>query len=266
MQEGTASRTAMGAARLRAAHQVLDGGRVFADPFALRILGVDASDLAAEGDADRSRRALRWFIACRSRFAEDALALAGSRQVVILGAGLDTYAYRHPQFAGRIFEVDHPATQQWKRERLAAAGIEVPDNLTFTPVDFERQVLAHELAHSGFDDTQATFFTWLGVVPYLSEPAIYDTLAFIAALPGGAHIAFDYANPDSGQQALERRVAEAGEALQTYFETEPFVARLRALGFRAIEDLSPRDIAARYMKRQIENERGGHLMHAATLD
>ena len=145
MQAGTPSRTAYAAAAHRAAHQVLENGRIFSDPLALRILGEEAEAVVREASADPSRRRMRLFIAVRTRFAEDALAEAienGVRQLVVLGAGLDTYAYRsrtsHPV---RIFEVDHPATQAWKRQRLAEESILVPETLTFAPIDFERETL-----------------------------------------------------------------------------------------------------------------------------
>jgi methyltransferase (TIGR00027 family) len=194
MQFGKPSRTALATAFHRAAHQVLEQGRIFADPLALRILGADAQTIVRQAEEDPSGRHMRLFIAVRARFAEDALAVAiegGVRQVVVLGAGLDTYAYRNP-FADRlpVFEVDHPATQAWKRQRLRDAGIPLPSSLTFVPVDFEREALAERLAMAGFDRTQHTFFSWLGVVPYLNQEAVWSTLAFIASLPNGAHVVF----------------------------------------------------------------------------
>jgi methyltransferase (TIGR00027 family) len=122
---------------------------------------------------------MRIFIAVRTRFAEDALAAAverGVRQVVVLGAGLDTYAYRST-LRDRlcIFEVDHPATQAWKRQRLVDAAIPIPNSLTFAPIDFKHQTLAEGLAAAGFDSAQQTFFTWLGVVPYLASVLFLPT-------------------------------------------------------------------------------------------
>src|ERR1035437_3638091 len=149
MQFGEPSRTARAAAFHRAAHQVLEHGRIFADPLALPILGEDAETVARKAEQRPSGRRMRIFIAVRTRFAEDALAAAverGVRQLVVLGAGLDTYAYRGAlRDRLRVFEVDHPATQAWKRQRLAEAAIPLPDNLTFAPVDFERQSLADGL-------------------------------------------------------------------------------------------------------------------------
>ena len=144
MQDGLPSQTARGAAAYRAVHQTLDGGSIFRDPFALRILD-DETRAGLDGiAADESLRPMRLLIAARSRFSEDMLSAAvtrGIRQVVVLGAGLDTFALRNPH-AGvglRVFEVDYPATQAWKRERLKDAGIEIPASLIFAPVDFERQ-------------------------------------------------------------------------------------------------------------------------------
>ncbi len=153
MQHGEPSRTARGAAAHRAAHQVLEGGAIFADPLALRILGEDAGSLAREALAHPERRGMRFFIVARSRFTEDAVAAASARgttQLVVLGAGLDTFAYRSSlRDRLRIFEVDHPATQAWKRARLAEAAIAAPPTLTYAPVDFERQTLADGLAARG---------------------------------------------------------------------------------------------------------------------
>jgi methyltransferase (TIGR00027 family) len=130
VRPGQPSRTALAAATHRAAHQLLEGGRVFYDPLALRILAEDPETVRRRADENPYRRRMRLFIAVRTRFAEEALASAverGVRQVVVLGAGLDTYAYRNP-FGDRlrIFEVDHPATQAWKRYRLASASIPLP--------------------------------------------------------------------------------------------------------------------------------------------
>ena len=199
MQTGRPSRTAWGVAAHRAAHQILEQGRIFSDPLAVRILGQDAETVAREAEEHPSRRAMRIFVALRSRFAEDALAAAverGMSQVVVLGAGLDTFAYRSTlRDRLRIFEVDHPATQAWKRELIEAAGIAIPGSLTFAPIDFEHQTLDEGLAAAGFERSRQTFFTWLGVVPYLTEEAVWSTLSFIASLPNGAHVVFDYSDP-----------------------------------------------------------------------
>ena len=279
MEAGTPSKTAFAAATHRAAHQVLEEGRIFIDPLALRILGEDAHSVARWAEERSSGRRMRLFIAVRTRFAEDALAAAiqrGVQQLVVLGAGLDTYAYRGTfRERLRIFEVDHPATQTWKRQRLADAAIPVPDNLVFAPVDFERQGLADGLEAAGFDPAQQTFFTWLGVVPYLTAEATWSTLGFIASLPNGAHVVFDYSDPPATFAAEHRisheeratRVAELGEAWVNYFEADQLRAKLTALGFSEVEDLGPRQIISRYFPHRASDgrDKGGHIVHAATV-
>ena len=278
MQIGEPSRTARAAALHRAAHQLLEQGRIFADPLAVRILGVDAGEIARDAEARPSARRMRLFIAVRTRFAEDALAAAaarGVRQLVVLGAGLDTYAYRGElRDRLRIFEVDHPDTQAWKRQRLAAAGIPLPPTLAFAPVDFERQTLADGLAAAGFDPAQPAFFTWLGVVPYLTSEAVWSTLGFIANLPNGANVVFDYADPPDSLPPEARarhehaaaHVAELGEPWVNYFEPDSLHAQLADLGFSEVEDLGPPEILSRYFPHRAANapRRGGHILRAAS--
>jgi methyltransferase (TIGR00027 family) len=278
MKRGKPSRTAWAAAAHRAAHQLLEQGRIFTDPLALRILGEDAETVARKAAERPSGRRMRIFIAARTRFAEDAIAAAvegGVRQVVVLGAGLDTYAYRSPWGDRlRIFEVDHPATQAWKRQRLREASILIPGWLTFAPIDFEHQTLAAGLAAAGFDSSQRTFFTWLGVVPYLSEEAVWSTLSFIASLPNGAHVVFDYSDPPASMPAEARfdhqrratRVADLGEPFLNYFKADELRAKLMALGFSEVEDLGPPQIAARYFPNRLSTlpDKGGHILRATT--
>ena len=221
---------------------------------------------------------MRVFIAARARFAEDALGDAigqGVSQVVILGSGLDTYAYRTPLcYRLRIFEVDHPDTQLWKRQMLERAGIVIPDSLTFAPVDFERQMLGEGLAAAGFDPGQQTFFTWLGVVPYLMEEGIWATIAFIAGVRGSAHVVFDYSDPPEtlSQEARARHdlrakhVADLGEEMRSYFKAEEIRAKLMAFGFSKVDDFGPAQIADRYFAgRGHTSDRGGHFILAAKL-
>src|SRR3984957_6227766 len=224
MLSGQFSRTALGAAGHRAAHQILEGGRIFADPLAFPILGAPPQAILAEASENPARRGLLFFIAARSRIAEEAARQAiekGARQIVVLGAGLDTFAYRLEGKDGlRVFEVDHPATQAEKRRRLAAAGIATPAHLTFAPCDFEHAELGDSLRAVGFNPNRRAFLLWLGVVPYLTEKAIFATLGFIAKLPGG-EVVFDYANPvetiadpamREHHKVMAERVAAAGEA------------------------------------------------------
>src|SRR5579872_5249364 len=183
--QANASLTARGAAAHRAVHQLLEGGKIFADPLAVAILGEDPDTMIREAEEDPPRRAMRLFIASRSRFAEDRVAEAvdrGVRQLVTLGAGLDTFGLRNPHRDKglRVFEVDHPATQAWKRERIAAT-IADPPALNFVAVDFEKQSFVDELIKAGFDAQAPAFFMWLGVTPYLTREAIAATLRAVAA-------------------------------------------------------------------------------------
>lgn len=277
MESTQPSRTALAAATHRAVHQELEDGRTFRDPLAVAIVGADPAGLVSDARANPQRRRMRLFIAARSRFAEETVAAAvgrGVRQLVVLGAGLDTFAYRNRHGADglQVFEVDHPATQEWKRARLAAAGIAVPASLTFVPVDFETQSLPEGLAGTGFDHSRRASFSWLGVVPYLSREAVSATLQFVATVPG-AEIVFDYSNPPEELTAEQRAahdaraalVAQAGEPWITYFDTEDLHAELRDLGLEDITDLGPTQLISRYFGGPADapNRPGGHLIRAS---
>jgi len=276
MHEAKPSRTALRVAIRRAAHQILDMPRVLDDPLAMRIIGAETAARLAAGAAENSgiaSRSLRAFLVARSRYAEDELARAvsdGVRQYVVLGAGLDTFAYRNPHAstsspAGRlrVFEVDHPATQEWKREQLRSAGINIPQELVFVPVDFERETVADGLRRVGFALKEKAFFSWLGVVPYLTEKAFTETLGFVASMPAGSGVVFDYAVPRASLKFLERivfdrisaRVAAAGEPFQLFFEPKQLEERLRRAGFSHLEDLGVQEINDRYFRGRADKLR-----------
>jgi methyltransferase (TIGR00027 family) len=282
MIEARPSRTALRVAMRRAAHQLFDNPKVLDDPIALRIIGPNAAAKLEAGrgtEVTRFAGALRAFMAARSRFAEDSLARSigrGVKQYVVLGAGLDTFAYRNPygESALRVFEVDHPATQEWKRLQLAKARIAIPSSVTFAPVDFERQTLSEGLRLAHFDSTKATFFSWLGVTMYLTEDAVMSTFQFVGSTPRGGGVAFDYALPRSslnwfGRLALDAmmwRVAKAGEPFRTFFDPTELAERLRGLGFMSIEDVGGDELNERYFKDRSDNLRVsgrlGRLMSA----
>jgi methyltransferase (TIGR00027 family) len=279
MEEGKFSRTAQRVAIRRAAHQLLDQPRVLDDPLALRIIGSEAEAELRSNPKEHHAfsRAFRAFMAARSRYAEDELASAaahGVTQYVVLGAGLDTFAYRNPHAGLRVFEVDHPATQAWKREQLQAAGITVPTSLIFVPIDFEQQTLADGLEQSGFSASAAAFFSWLGVTPYLTREACMITLSFIAKLPPGSGVVFDFAvDPallNAGQRqalgALSKRVARYGEPFQLFFDPAKLQDELKTMGFHRTEFLQGKELNARYFKDRKDGllVRGsiGHLMCA----
>ncbi|HKD09326.1 MAG TPA: class I SAM-dependent methyltransferase [Bryobacteraceae bacterium] len=261
------SRTAWGVALRRAAHQTQDAPLVFADRLALRITGGEWRPRAGEPEA--VSRMFRAFMAVRSRFAEDELARAveaGARQYVILGAGLDTLAYRNPYAEVNVFEVDHPATQEWKKQLLARAEIAIPPNMKFAPVDFERESLAEKLRQAGLKEAPA-FFSWLGVTPYLTRAAFDATLAFIAAQPAGSGVVFDYCVPPSSMKEMQRRafealaerVAQIGEPFRLFLSPSEIEAHLRRLGFAQIEDLNGDAINERYFHSRADGlgVRGG---------
>jgi methyltransferase (TIGR00027 family) len=271
MYDAKPSRTALRVAIRRAAHQILDKPVVFDDPFAQRIIGADAAARLKAGLGEQSgiaSRSLRAFLVARSRFAEDELARAvqdGLRQYVLLGAGLDTFAYRNPH-AGtglRVFEVDHPATQAWKREQLRAADIAIPPGEIFVPVDFEKETLAEGLRRAGFSTGEKALFAWLGVAPYLTEKAFTETLEFIAAMPPGSGVVFDYAVPRKSLSFVERfvfdrisaRVAAAGEPFQLFLDPKDLTIRLRRMGFDHLEDLGVGDLNERYFQGRADGLR-----------
>lgn len=271
MRDTMPSRTAHLVALRRAAHQVLDEPLVLADPLALAIAGIEAAEVHRDPwHRSLSGRSLRAFLVARSRFAEDRLAeavAAGVGQYVVLGAGLDTFALRNPFPRLRVFEVDHPATQQLKRQRLAAAGLAVPACLTFAAVDFTRQTLAEGLAAAGFDAGQPAFFSWLGVVPYLPHAAVVETLRFVASGATPVEIVLDYVIDPSLVPFLQRaalallaaRVAAAGEPFRTYLAPAALDAVARELGFEAIADLGAEELNPRYfhLRRDGLQLRGG---------
>lgn len=276
MKENGPSRTAIRVAARRAAHQVLDDPKVFDDPLALRILGVENESTLPPDQKSLEEtplsRVLRASLAARSRYAEDELHAAvkrGIRQYVVLGAGLDTFAYRnsYPVDVLHVFEVDHVATQTWKRTRLKEAGIAIPQSLKFIPIDFENQTLEEGLRQDGLDTTQSTFFSWLGVTPYLTSSAVDATLRFVASMPPGSGIVFDYMISPSlldpaarlAFDGLAHRVASAGEPFQTSFAPSSLKLNLLAMGYKQIEDIAPEEMNAQYFQGREDKLRVGGL-------
>jgi len=278
MKEDRPSATAQRVAVLRAAHQILDNPKVFDDPIALPIIGKEYALALQTNPCQFEAMPLspyvRAFVAARSRYAEEKLALGvqgGVGQYVILGAGLDTFAYRNPHSDRvlHVFEVDHPATQTWKRARLDEVGIALPDDLTFAPVDFETQTIEEGLRAAGYDPGKRTFFSWLGVTEYLMPEVVMATLRFIASAPAGSGVVFDYMispsllNPAQRLRfdALARRTASVGEPWQAFFDPQLLTRDLRAMGFGYVEDKGPEEINAWYFKNRKDELRVGSLSH-----
>jgi len=270
------SRTALMIARQRAAHQVLDRGAILDDPLAMKILSEDEKDVLQFANAHPLASIGRLITAARSRIAEDALSRAverGVRQIVILGAGLDTFALRNPYGAPiRIYEVDHPATQAWKRQRLAEAQIALPPWLILVPVDFERDDVGEKLAAAGFQQNSPAFFTWLGVVTYLTQDAISRTLDYMSSIQN-SEVVFDYLEPpEASSEEVKQFEKQRTEQLQkmeersvSRFEPAGMAAILRSHGFCAIEDIHFQEIASRFgaaVQGLAPGHMGVHVVHA----
>jgi methyltransferase (TIGR00027 family) len=253
------SRTALGVATLRAVHQVLDGEpKILNDTVIGPLLGTPALlriRAAPERFNSPDVRSLRSHVVLRSRFAEDRLEEAverGVRQFLVLGAGLDTFAYRQPYWARplRIFEVDHAASQQAKRQRLDAARILVPPNVHFIEADFEHRTLHDILAGGGVALDEPAFISWLGVTVYLTEAAIDAVFRFVASLPPGSELVFTFYTKEATeaprQSAMAARAAELGEPFVTWFEPEALEAKLRGFGFSEVRFLTPQEAIVRY--------------------
>jgi methyltransferase (TIGR00027 family) len=266
VRRGEPSRTAHRVAMLRAVHQLLDEPPVLPDPVALPLLGA-AAEAALRADPfvlnDPLTRSLRAFVVARSRFVEDELArgiAAGVRQYVLLGAGLDTGACRSGAFhpALRVFEVDHPGTQAWKRALLAEAGLGVPSSLAFVPADLECDDPLAALRRAGFDAGQPACVGWLGVTMYLSPDAVLRTLGTLAGLADGSSVCFDHRvspgllNPveRAVDEAIERQAAAAGEPWRSAFDPAQLQRELLARGFGGAESVAPAELNARYFARR----------------
>jgi methyltransferase (TIGR00027 family) len=256
------SSTSEAAALQRALHQLLDDDpKILVDPFAIQIVDIPSGiDVAVEGRRPFFKE-MRSRIVMRSRYAEDCLAEAVAeraiRQYVLLGAGLDTFAFRQPSWAQplRIFEVDHPATQQWKKERLAAAGLVPPENLDFVPIDFESMSLSDGMRVCGFDLDSRTFCSWLGVTHYLTQEAIDMTFEFVRRLPHGSEIVFEFkvaaealssAEEKRDAAAARKAAAATGEPALSRFVPAELEAKLHRFGFLHVIALSPEDAQERY--------------------
>ncbi|MGN6430832.1 MAG: class I SAM-dependent methyltransferase, partial [Gaiellaceae bacterium] len=181
---------------------------------------------------------------------------AGVRQYAILGAGLDSFAYRRPDLLERlrVFEVDHPASQAWKRERLAELGVSLPANLVFAAVDFETQTLRDGLLAAGFDFAAGAVFSWIGVTMYLTLAAIEATLETVAACPPGSRIVLTYNLPPSAlddqelamHSTMSRVVGEVGEPWLSFFTAAEVEALLRRYGFGEVDHFGPAEASRTY--------------------
>ncbi len=283
VRQGEPSRSALSVATMRAAHQLLDEPLVFADPLALPLLGAPGA-AALQDDPyalnDPLSRGVRGALVARSRVVEDELSscvAAGVRQYLIVGAGLDTFAYRNPygNEGLRVFEVDHPGTQRWKRQRLAGANVGVPASLTFVPLDFELDDLGSALRQAGFLADRPACVSWMGVTMYLTADAVAATLRTVAGFAPGSRLCFDYRVPVTMLNPVERvindvieqRLAALGEPWVSAFDPEQLKCQLIEMGFRSAESATPEDLNARYFARRKDGLRTGggvRIMCAST--
>jgi len=260
--ERNPSQTAHSAAMFRAAHQLIDADpKILDDTVILRLLDKSVIDEIRDHPERLNTprlRALRTHILVRSRFAEDRLALAASQgidQYVILGAGLDTFAYRQPNWANNlhIFEVDQPASQREKRKRLELAGIAPLGNLIYVAVDFETDSLLDTLQHFEFNPLKPAFFSWLGVMVYLRQDAIESVFQAVASLPHSSEIVFTFSAQGQAQKhgtrsSITKVLAESlGEPWLSQFEPEAINQMLHKMGFSDVSFLTPGEIDQRYI-------------------
>jgi len=298
MEANQFSRTALITAYIRAYHAAHDEPKVFDDfmghrlitvegQHALQVRLIDSLQLA-EPELARSyfdqTSPLPWWVRViagavlsRARYAEDCLEQAirqGARQYVILGAGMDTFAFRRLDLLEQVqvFEVDHPETQAFKRQRLAEAGLKPPWALHFIPADLEKENLATALMRSSYDPKALTFFGWLGVTYYLAPESVFATLRDIADVAlTRSSVVFDYLdtgffapeNPHKSVHAVLDNVRRIGEPMQTGFDPPALATHLSSLGFHLLEDLSPSDIEERYFRDRKDGYHAGNYIHFA---
>jgi methyltransferase (TIGR00027 family) len=258
--EARPSRTAMMAAVVRGRHRLEDSPPwILDDPIALAFVGPSWRDIAAWSDARYSielGRQMRAGIAIRSRYAEHRLEIGEFRQYVLLGAGLDSFPWRRPDLLGllRVFEVDHPASQAWKRERMDELGLATSEHQVFAPIDFEVESLDKGLDAAGFDWDQPTIFSWLGVIPYLTINAVETTLRIISLCQSGSEVVFEYglAEPfmdDFGREfvaGFSSVATNVGEPLQTGWSPEEAEQVVTRCGLRVADHPSREDLVDRY--------------------
>ena len=265
-----ASRTALLVAAIRASHLRWNHPPIFTDDYALQMTTPFWRLVATNRLLNRLivHRLLRVFRPIhtenilRIRYAEDRLqeaVAAGAAQYVILGAGLDTFSLRQGELAERlrIYEVDHPASQAMKRQRLIAINGSVPANLVLVPVDFETDRLDEQLTGAGFDTGTPAFFSWLGTTYYLTREAIRDTLERITAVAAtGSRIVLDYKYPRRlvpeqwllFADKLDEFVAKRGEPMLSTFAPEELTAELERDGFTELDTVTPEEQARRYLQ------------------
>lgn len=291
MQANQVSLTAIMTAYLRAYHAMNDTPKIFDDFLAIHLIPEERRALIEQGfskalqaqvsesgldssDPKSLRPLLQAMglphVLSRSRYAEDHLDLAvkqGVEQYVILGAGMDTFAFRRPDLLRQIqvFEVDHPATQAFKRQRLAELAWEIPSHLHFVPVDFTKESLADALKRTSYDVQAKSFFSWLGVTMYLTREEVLATLRAIAEISSaGSMVVFDYFVPEENAlKEMQEDLRKIGEPIKTAFDPATLASELEGLGLRLHENASPSAIQERYFQNRTDGYHASHHVRFA---
>jgi methyltransferase (TIGR00027 family) len=296
LDEFTASRTALATSLMRAAHTRLDPDPLIDDPWGDRLVPESVREMirnaalgrmdptarlkamaAPEGIVDASLRRSPAYanVITRTRYTEDALRAAvgaGVRQYVLVGAGFDSFILRRPEYAAHleIFEIDHPATQGLKIQRIRELGISVPDSVHFVASDLSQESVATALSRSSFRKDQMAFFSWLGVSMYLTAAANIATLSSIARCAlAGSQLVLTYVDERLlGSQsenflALQERLASLGEPFLSGFDPKTFGRTLKDCGLELREDLSGEEIARRYARINSMNSGHSSFSHIA---
>ena len=262
--DSTAVRTAL----WRAMHVELEAPpHVLDDTIGLRLAEPDPDWRTRDDMRPDGTRAFRASMVARARYLDDLVtehAAAGVGQYVILGAGLDTFAQRHPDVAVRIFEVDQPGTQEWKRRRLTEEGFPPGDGLRFVPVDFERgESWPEALVANGFDTSRAAVVSSAGVSMYLTRAATEATLQQVAALASGSVLAMtfmlplDLVNPAERamQEYVEQAAAGSGTPFISHYSPDDMADMCRTAGFSTVRHVSPEQLTQRYFANRTDGLR-----------
>lgn len=298
MNENTASVTSMVTAFSRVYHSLNDSPKIFDDFLAVKLFSneeftffsekladslkfLNPAEAAACKDHEAALKCVMRYNApttlSRSRYTEDLLENCirnGISQYIILGAGLDTFAYRRPDFKEKlqVFEVDHPATQDNKKERLKMLEIEKPSNLHFIPMDFNKMDLSQALMSSPYDPSKKTFISWLGVTFYLEQDVVLNTFSCISRLIApGSCLVFDYMNQNafrpgnSSEGSLKMReiVKRAGEPMKSGFDPSTLAVELEKTGLELKETIGPDEIEKLYFLGRNDGYHASENIHFA---
>ena len=282
MRANQRSRTAEWIAAMRAAHLRYDRPVIFEDPLAIHLTSrgwrwiVDHPPLYRLVVRATGLARARGAILARARYTEDRLEAAvrsGIGQYVIVGAGLDSFAWRRRDLAGKlmVLELDHPASQLAKRQRLARSGFPIPQNLELIPVDLGQSSVAAALGRSGYRREARGFFSLLGTVQYLPREAVTATLRSIADVAAvGSELVLSYIQPREAFEPAQRSAfdrmlrfaARQGEPFMSLLDPDSFPAEVCALGYRLVENASPREQAASYFAGRTDDLEPSSLLLA----